>query len=291
MGTSTPFGGGKNGDPLRPSWLPGDGADQGDGNQGGGDQGAPGNDGPPGGGGGDDAPEPAQTAEYTRARKLFNRHMRHGAGGVGGGGGGRTPLQRAVGGYVANAAGGSKAAASRMVTSRGAAASLGRLLFDASTNGIREVVRRLNLDALATRSLREIYASLVDFIAGEGGATEDAINRDAYLEAVDEIADMPDVDLEHPNVETINLLIERFIAGTINDRIKQAIATQVVVVPQTVAASQAAQQEVRDFVLGRVQDAMAEVGRIFRLDHIQPTIDKIYERALAILQTYADDEQ
>lgn len=161
----------------------------------------------------------------------------------------------------------------------------------AINDDIREIAKRLNLDALTTRSLREIYASLVDFIAGEGGTTEDAINRDAYLEAVDEIAEMPGVDLERPNVETINLLIERFIAGTIDDRIKQAIATQIVVLPQSAAGSQAVQQEVRDFVLGRVQDAMTQVGRIFARNEIQPTIDRIYERALAILQTYADDEQ
>ncbi|WP_316355213.1 Qat anti-phage system associated protein QatB [Devosia sp.] len=200
-------------------------------------------------------------------------------------------MQRAVGRYVSNVAGGSRAAASRMITSRGAASALGRLLFEASGSGIREVARRLNLDALASRSLLEIYASLVDFICGEGGETEDAINRDAYLEAVDEIANMPDIDLERPSVETINLLIERFIAGTIDDRIVTAIATQIVTLPENAADSQAVQQDVRDFVLGRVQDAMAQVGRIFALDQIQLTIDNIYERALAILQTYADDQQ
>jgi hypothetical protein len=278
MGTSTPSGGGRNGDPLLPSWL--------EGNDGGGDgQGAPGQDGAPGDQN-DQGNPPPPGAEFTHARKMFNRHIRYGDGD-----GGRTPLQRAVGGYVSKTAGGSRTAAARMVGSRAAASALGGLLFDASNVGIREVVRRLNLDSLASRTLREIYASLIDFVCGDGGETDDAINRTAYLDAIEELLDVPGVDLERPSVDNINLLIERFIAGTIIKRILTAIGNGVAVLPQNVPRTQTVERQLREWVSGKVQDAMVQVGRIFARDQIQATIDRIYERALAILQTFADDQQ
>lgn len=305
MGTSNPFGGGKNGDSLMPDFLPGagdapdegnqpsqDGEHQGDQNGGGRpDNDKGGQDGQDDGGrpDNDDAPP---TSDYTGPRTLFNRQVRHGDGsGSGGRGGGRTPLQRAAGGYVSRTAGGSRTASSRMATSRSAASALGAILRDASDVGIRDVVRRLNLENLASRSLREIYSSLVDFVCGDGGEMEDGINRDAYLEAVNEVAEVPGIDLEKPTVETINLLIERFISGTIVNRIINAIANEIVTLPRSAVEVESIQNELKGFISGSVQDAMHRVGQIFARDQIRVTIDQIYERALAILQTFADDQQ
>jgi len=177
-----------------------------------------------------------------------------------------------------------------MSASSGAAVGrLGDILFDASREGIRETVRRLDLGDLAQRSIPEIYASLVDFVCGEGGDLDESMNRDAYMNAVDELTGIEGIDLEKPSVETINLLMELFIAGTIDNRIKNAIANGIVLLPETVEQVRVAEQDVRDFVLGAVREAMSEVGKLFARERIRATIDRIYQRAMAVLEVYADD--
>ncbi|MER9863039.1 Qat anti-phage system associated protein QatB [Mesorhizobium sp. M0185] len=286
MGTSTPFTGGKNGNPLIPTWLetgaetnPAEGP------------GAPPADAPEADSGEADAAQtptsdqPVPTVQLRSGRTQFNKHAR---------GGGNTPdasrLHRAIGSYVARGAGGSSSAANRMSSSGGAASALGRLLLDASRDGIRETVRKLNLDSLASRSVREIYASLVDFVCGEGGDHDEAINRDAYIEAVDDLMQVEGIDLERPSIDTINLLIESFISGTINNRILNAIGNKLVLLPDNVEQVRSIETEVRGFIAGAVRNGMAQAGRIFARDQIKATIDRIYERALAILETYSDPD-
>jgi len=283
MGTSTPFGGNKNGNPLIPSWLDAP-ADQANGApdqtpQGDPEQGQP-NDKP-------DPSDPPPTVYLRPGRTLLNKRLRSGGGDRERD---RERVRRSVGSYVRQGAGGSGTAARRMSASSGAAVGrLGDILFDASREGIRETVRRLDLGDLAQRSIPEIYASLVDFVCGEGGDLDESMNRDAYMNAVDELTGIEGIDLEKPSVETINLLMELFIAGTIDNRIKNAIANGIVLLPETVEQVRVAEQDVRDFVLGAVREAMSEVGKLFARERIRATIDRIYQRAMAVLEVYADD--
>lgn len=294
MGTSTPFPGGRNGNPLVPSWLAPVPGQQPDGSQDPKD---------PGGGDGDPdkdqkadpskdsekdpKPEPA-TAQFRSARTLFNRHVRSAASGDGGG----TPgLRRAIGSYVSRGGGGASTVAGRLSAgSGGAVQRFGEILLDASRDGIREVVRRLDLASLATRSLREIYASLIDVVCGEGGDLDEAMNRNAYNEAVDELAEELGDGLERPSADTVNLLIERFMVGTVGNLISLAVGNRVVTLPASPEDSTAVQEEVRDWVGGAVRAAMARTGGIFERGRIRSTIDRIYARALAILEAGEDSE-
>ncbi|WP_144295973.1 Qat anti-phage system associated protein QatB [Ancylobacter novellus] len=289
MGTSTPFEGGRNGNPLIPTWLDSGG----DGPAPAASGGAPPTTSPeasPSNGQPElKKEEPPATAQFRSGRTLFNKHIRSSHSEGDGGGDRSSGVRRSIGAYVSRGGGGSAAAARRMsAASAGAASRLGDLLLDASRDGIREVVRRLRLDALAQRSLREIYASLVDFVCGDGGDLDEAMNREAYSQAVDEI-EGTGADLEKPSVETINLLIERFIVGTIDNRIVNAIGTKVIVLPGSVAEVEAVKGEVRGYVEGAVKNAMSKVGGIFDRDKIRSTIDRIYERALTVLGSDEDE--
>jgi hypothetical protein len=165
---------------------------------------------------------------------------------------------------------------------------LGGLLFDAGQSGIREVLRSLNLDALASKSITEIYASLVDVVCEPGGDLDDAFARDAYLEAVAEILEMGLDDLERPSPETIALVLERFIANSIRTRILNAIANKLIILPSSVATAQSIDKEFREFVRGAVSDALNEIGRVVNSAQMKGIIDGLYERSLSILQVYAE---
>ncbi len=304
MGTSTPFRGNKNGNPLLPSWL---------------DDAAPG--GPPA------LPEPAPAEHPTPqpppeedknpaqkddkkpdpanptaadpggqdvpmtyfrpGRTLMNKRLRSGSVD-------RKKdidrLSRSIGSFIRQGSGGARNASRRMSSSSGGAvARFGDVLFDAAEDGIRETVRRLNLDSLANRSLAEIYASLVDFVCGDGGDLEDSMNRDAYMHALEEVMAVPGIDLEKPSVDTINLLIERFIAGTIDNRVKNAIASGIVLLPKDIEQVKLAQADVRQFVGGAVKEAIVRAGKLFARSGIRETIDRVYEWAMEVLGTYGDD--
>lgn len=295
MGTSTPFRGNKNGNPLLPSWLddaqpggpptqpeqaPGDGSPT--------QNPAPDDDRKPDPTkpGSDEGQEDPKTY-FRPGRTMMNKRLRSGDRD-------RTKdmdrVSRSIGSFVRQGSGGARNASRRMSSSSGGAvARFGDILFDAAEGGIRETVRRLNLDALASRSLAEIYASLVDFVCGDGGDLEDSMNRDAYMLALEEVMAVPDIDLEKPSIDTINLLIERFIAGTIDNRVKNAIASGIVLLPKDIEQVKLAQADVRQFVGGAVKEAIARTGKLFARSAIRATIDRVYDWAMEVLGTYADD--
>lgn len=285
MGTSTPFGGPKNGNPLLPSWLPQpdtqpngapptDNAHDGPNDQSAQDGGDP------------EAQEQPPSAYFRPGRRLMNRRLR------GGGSDDKSHVGRALASYVRQGAGGAARAGRRAsASSGGAAGRLADILFDASRDGIRETVRRLDLGALAQRSIREIYASLVDLVCGEGGDLDESMNRDAYMTAVDELSEIEGIDLERPTVETINLLIERFIVGTIDNRLKNAVATGIVLLPDSIEDAMTAEADVRDFVDGAVRSAMARVGRLMSGARVRSVIERIYTMAMGVLEGYANDTE
>lgn len=297
MGTSNPFGGGKGKDPLIPSWVGGNSdagppppappdsppADQGP---------NPAPPGPPATPGPPPSQPPSQPPSgdpvfspidqrFRGPRTNFNRYARSN-------GANTKSLARAISSYVSRVGGGSKTAARRMATDRRVAGQLGGILAQAGQSGIREVVRTLNLEGLADRSVAEIYASLVDVICEPGGDLDEAFPRDAYLEAVGEILEMNLEDIEQPSPETISLIMERFIANTIHNRILNAIGNGLINLPDSVASVQAIDKSFRQFVRGAVSDALNEIGRVLNSSQMKVVIDGIYERSLAILQVHAD---
>ena len=304
MGTSTSFGGSSGRNPLIPSWL-------GSGN--GGDAAAatagPASPGIPGGASqstpaslgetGQRSPTPGSSPtlssqgplgspEYSPfeqrfrgSRTTFNRYARSGGSDTKG-------LGHAVASYISKGGGGVQTTARRMASERRAATQLGSILTRAGQSGIREVLRTLNLDALANQSIADIYASLVDVICGPGGDLDEAFPRDAYLEAVAEVLEESPADLDQPSSETIALVMERFIGNTIFDRILNAIGSGLITLPDSVSGVRAIDRSFREFVRGAVSDALSEAGRVLNSDQMRTTIDGIYERSLAILQTHAE---
>ena len=285
MGTSTPFGGGSGKNPLIPTWL--------DDSDGAAPAAVPPSDGPANGTSSDNdavdgSPPPSDGGtispldnRFKQPRTSFNKFARSG-------GSDRRNLGRAVASYVSRAGGGSKIAARRMSSDRAAAGRLGTLLSEAGQSGIREVLRTLNLDALADRSIPEIYASLVDVVCAPGGDLDEAFPRDAYLEAVAEVLDMDLADMEKPSPETIVLIMERFIANTIRARILNAIGNQVITLPKNVATVKAIDIAFREFVRGAVSDALNEVGRVLNSAQMKTITDSLYDRSLSVLQVYAE---
>ncbi len=276
MGTSTSFAGGKNSNPLIPDWLDSGGGD--DNQQSGNSEPSTGSE----NGSGEITDQPATTNRYTTARKSFNAFTRSG-------GQDRAKLGRAVSSYVSRASGGSRRAAQRMKAERTAISNFAGILADASRNGINEVVRRLNLNHLTNRPTIEIYAALVDVICPPGGDLDGSFSRDAYIEAIVQVAELGITDLDTPSKDTILVIIEKFISNSIRDRILNAIATNVVSLPDSIQTVQGILSQLLDFVSGAVSDAMTEIGPTLSVDAVQSSIGTVMERSFQILQSLSED--
>jgi hypothetical protein len=276
MGTSNPFNGGKNRNPLIPDWVGGgDGPNPPPGAPDGGDP----DSGNPEGPGDDDAPAPNR---FQSARTNFFKFAKAGGGGGIGGRSNRN-MRRAVGSFVGNASGGAHRAAQRMDSERRATASLGRILSDAGTAGIQETVRRLGFAQLAALPVPDIYAALVDVICEPGGELDESFAREAYIKALTEVSATPG-DLERPSHETTASFLASFITNAIQNRLLNAVENKVIAIPLDVASVQNVEQQINDYIRGKVNDAMTEAGPDFPIELIVSTIDDIYDRSLVLLE-------
>ncbi len=286
MGTSNPFGGGNNRNPLIPDWV---GGGDGPGEPPDALPGAPDADNPDGRPDAD-APVPNR---FQSARTNFFKLAKAGGGAAGGSGasGGERDrnMRRAIGGFVGKSSGGARRAAQRMASERQATANLGRILSSAGSAGIQETVRRLGYAELAAIPVPDIYAALVDIICEPGGDLDESFAREAYIKALAEIS-AANVDLERPSPETTVSFLASFITNAIQNRLLNAVGNKVVSVPLDVASVQNVEQQINDYIRGEVDDAMREAGQDFPVDLIVGTIDDIYERACELLQD-AQDQQ
>lgn len=282
MGTSTAFGGGKNSNPLIPSWLTTDevtasknddiSTEQPDSSQVTSETIV-------------NNPQPSVLPvdnRYSTARRNFTAFINSG-------GSDRTAFGRAITSYIHKTAGGAKQAAKRMKSERQASVRLGNILSMASANGIQSVIKSLNLESLANRPITEIYAALIDVICPIGGDLDDSIARDAYIEAVGEVAEMGLTDLEQPSAGTIATIMECFISNAIKDRIMNAIATKIIILPNNILIVQDIENQLKDFIRGAVSDAMTN-NNLFSADQTNRTINSIYERSFAVLEALAEQE-
>ena len=257
MGTSSAFGGGKKYNPEVPSWA-------------------------------EENPDPPQPVapvsvdgdRFITGRSHFNAFIKSG-------GTETALLRRAVYSYVSKTFGGPKQAANRMKSERAASVRLGRILLNAGTHGIQEVIKRLNLENLANRSIPEIYVALVDVICPTDGNLDDSMARDAYLEAVTE---MGLEDLEQPSSATIAIIMERFISNAIKNRILNAIGQNIIILPADVRAAQNIETQLKEFIQGAVSDVIARNGKIFQADDMKVAIDNLYEGSYAVLEALAQEE-
>jgi hypothetical protein len=277
VGTSTPFGGPKNSNPLLPSFL-----NQPDGTSAANsqpDEQQPANAAPP------QTTPPANDKRFQGARRSFNAYVRSGARD-------ERARGRALRSFVRRAGGGATRTSQRMAVERRATANLAQVLNRAgeAAGGIREVVQTLDLAALADAPIETVYASLVDVICPPNGDLDDAHAREAYLEAVTEVMDRGYADIERPSAETVTEIIGTYITNVIHIRVVNAIANGLVTLPDDVEEVTAVEAGMRDFIGGCVDDALRELGGPLPVNELQATIDDLYSRAIEIVDYRADAE-
>jgi hypothetical protein len=288
MGTSTPYGGPAGSNPLIPTWLganngPPPAAPDGGTPQ---DGGTPSGDGPT-------LPhhqppqQPPFPRRFTAARNNFTRFASSG-------GSDRASLGRAISGYVSTASGGSRQAARRMGSSRGAGARLLGFLSDAHTRGAREALRTLNLEHLAGRPVEEIFIGLVDYVCPEGGTVDEGISREAFVETIVDLAELGITDLDTLTTEQMQTVFELFATHAIEARLCNDIGTKVITLPGNAHTASRVQAQLRDFIARGVSDALSAAimtpNALLTPERVLNFVDRVYADAFRILQIMGEAE-
>ena len=283
MGTSGTFGGSKSG--LVPSWVdepasspiaPPDGA----------------GDGLPDGGADDDGggaptpypPVPADPANsgLGAARGSFTRGARTSDAGA---------IWRGAGKYV-SASGGGRAAARRMSNSRAVAGGVARLAGSFANQGPAGALRRFNLDGMAGAPAEDVFVALTDMLCPAGGTIDEAIARDAMLEAVADLAAAGVGDFDQLSTDHLREFFIGVVSRSIEGKILSEVGTNAVSVPADIAGVERAQNMLRDFVEGCVRDEYEARGsELGDLDGnvIDSFVEDLYAAALDLVEVLGDD--
>jgi len=174
-----------------------------------------------------------------------------------------------------------------------AAAGLVRFLNDASTNGVREALRTLNLESLAGRPIEEVFAGLADYICPEGGSIDEGIARDAFVETIADLAGAGITDIDALTPGQIQTVFELYATHAIEARICNDIGTKVVTLPANSRAAERVQAQLRDFIQRGVSDAINSAGvniQSLTPDAVMGFVTDVYQSAFDVLQTMGDGE-
>ena len=306
MGTSNSYGGSGGGKPLIPTWL----------SDGGGSDGPqPSPAGPaqkpqqltPGGDGvanplpailpsvnGVNVPTPptrppvppaGDPRRYTSARNNFTRF-------VSSGGRDRKGLGRALSQYVSNSSGGSRNAARRMAVSRRSTAQLAGILNSAIGGNAPAALRSIGLDRLVGRPIEEIFLGIMEIVCPTGGAIDESIAREAFVETIVDLAESGITDFGALTAAQVQTILELNVAHAIEARICNDIGSNSITLPQDAREAADIQVQLFEFVERSVSDAFVanQVETTMTQEQVTSTIDSVYEQAYSILQSMAESE-
>lgn len=227
---------------------------------------------------------PSLPGSLQSARRSFNKFAK---------GSDPRDLGKSLSSYVRKGTGGSKAAARRMGASRAAGARLLGFVRSVEVSGAAAALRQFNLEALASQPAAEVFTALIDFICPSGGAIEEAIARQAMLDAISDFADAGLTDFDAMSSGERREFFLGFIIRSIEGRIITDIATRGTASTASVAAMEDMQQQLHDFIDGHTRGTLGPMinGPANTSDaDMLNTIDAIYEAGFELLGLLGDDE-
>ncbi|WP_419859290.1 Qat anti-phage system associated protein QatB [Candidatus Palauibacter irciniicola] len=200
-------------------------------------------------------------------------------------------IRRGAARYV-GASGGGRAAARRMPNSRAVASGVAELARSFASHGPVEALRRFDLDGMAGAPAEDVFVALTDMLCPPGGTIDEAIARDAMLEAVADLAAAGVGDFDELSTDDLRELFIGVVSRSIEGKILNEVGTNAVSVPADIAGVERAQNMLRDFVEGCVRDEFEARGsELGDLDGnvIDGFVEDLYAAALGLVMVLGDD--
>lgn len=283
MGTSKGYGGPPNG--LVPTWLDAGGGGTGDAGEGGSDESGDAASTTPSDGG------PAPAGGFAAARNAFTRFSKTGSSSalgsalssyVGGGGGGGSR----------GGTGGARRAAQRMGSSRAAGAKLLGVVRDFQSVGPVETLRQLDLESMVNQPASEVFLAMLEFLCPPGGAIDEAISRQAMLEAIGNLDRDAPTAFAQLAPEQLREFFLDFVSLSIEGRVIADIGARGITLPADIATVENAHEQLHDFIEGccRVHLSGLLTGLEALSSHdVEQRSNEIYEAAFSLIADAGED--
>ncbi|MEW8188219.1 MAG: Qat anti-phage system associated protein QatB [Candidatus Thiodiazotropha endolucinida] len=293
MGTSGSSRGPGSGTPLVPTWLDEPTANPlaGDGDGSPGQTDGDGTDGSNDGQDSKPAPRPAiqlppQPTRFQSARTNFTRFSRSGGSDTG-------ALRRAVRDYVRSGTRGGRNATQRMGSARTTASGALGVFRGFLRDGVENTLRRLDLNNLVGRSAEDLLVGLTNTICQDGGAIDEAIGRDAWLETVAELDKFGIEDLDSLTNEQVSEIFMAYVSHAIVARLFQDIGVNGFRVSASVPEIESFERQLRDYIHRSVRDSFSsDLSNLPNLQdkEINDIVDSTYTDAWSLLEAWGDME-
>ena len=106
-----------------------------------------------------------------------------------------------------------------MGSSHAAGGKLLGFLSNVVARGAHEALRALNLENLAGTSDRQIFLGLADYICPDGGAVDEGIAREAFIETIVDLAAAGVTNLDGLTAEQMQTVFELYATNAIEARL------------------------------------------------------------------------
>lgn len=291
MGTSKGYGGPPNG--LVPSWL-----DSPAGESGSGDEDTGGN-GDADGNGADSSTDGSSVSEapgsgaLTGARTAFTRFSKNGS---------SSTLGAALASYVrggngrgsGGGSGGARRAAQRMGASRATGSRLLGVVRDFQRIGALDTLRHLDLDRMVDRPATEVFLSMLEFLCPPGGAIDEAISRQAMLEAIGNLDGAGPAEFGQLTPEQLREFFLDFISLSIEGRVIADIGSRGITLAADVESIERTHAQLRDFINSCCRAHLS--GLLTGVDgltdrELEQRSNEIYETAFQLIADAGEDAQ
>jgi hypothetical protein len=280
MGTST-INRGQNGKtPLVPSWLDDNGDDENTPLN-------PRNPQNPDGGNQqpDNKPVQPDPKRFSAPRSNFTRYINSGGSGSGN-------LRRAASSYIRYSAGGSQNATMRLGAARGSTARLVRVMGGFASSGVSATARLLHLGDIIGKSAKDAFLSIMDFVCPDGGRIDEGIARNAYIEALSEMPDWENKQIENLTPPEFLAFTEIYMADVIQQKILNDIGNKLFSLPDNISIVENIETQMKDFIRNTVKDAVSKLNvDIKSIDQTQAqsVVDSVYKAAFDIMSSFEEE--
>lgn len=221
-------------------------------------------------------PDTAGTGAYSGAKRKFSAFARNGS---------ASSLGGAMRRYVRSSGGPAKAAR-RMGAARAAGGRLLGFVRDAERVGVAEALRSRGLQNLAGQPAEDVFRGLVDIVCPPGGPIDEAISRQAMLDAMGDQVEAGVTDFGALSPDQLKEFFLDYVIRSIEGRVMSDIAARAVSLPDDVEQVMEIQQQLHDFIAGCTRSHLG--GQLTSLSaltdqQIEARVSSVYEAAFDLV--------
>jgi hypothetical protein len=179
-----------------------------------------------------------------------------------------------------------------MGAARGVGTRLLQVIRDVDRQGAVAALQKLNLQHLAGRPAADVFLAMLETICPPGGRIDEAIARQAMLDAISKLADDGIGTFDQMTGEQLSEFFQSFVINTIEGRVIADIGEHAIDLPETVEDVEHVLEQLHEFVSGCVRGHLGEhFDRLAEKsdEQVKDTVERIYVAAFDLVSAMAGD--